>query len=680
MRHVPASQAARLGVVLVALAAMVFALAATAQGVSRRQIREWTKLLQSEDAQKRSVAATSLLASDDENALQALLESLQPKQPRDVRICVITAFGVRGDDRAEAAITAALDDPDDAVRNAATNALQSISTPTAIRYLVEASGDAKRGPESRARIIQILAGLRAIDAIPSLITLLSDPNEPVAKAARHALERITLRSFATVQEWEAWWKASSKMTREEMLEELVALQTDRVRFLALQNERLLLQALSDRKDRTDPAPLVNALSESDSVKVKLYAVKELTPIRSKVVVAALLRALKDGEPSVRAAAAEALGSFGDTAAVGPLTQSIFDDSSAVRIASAKALGMLKSRDATTALCNRLTDPVPEVAVAAATALAELTDPASVDDLIKSVTRANAPTALVAAAAGALGKIRDPRAAGTFIALLASKEENIRWSAVDGLGGVGGRTAVQPLSAIALKDPNSQIREAALAALAKIADPSALNTLVDALADDQKRVADQALRSLLKLAEADGKLIDQAIDKLLAARRYAQAEAVLAGAIEQVSRGPDGADKVLALRSHMAAGLMAVREYTRAKVILDDLVKKSPREAEYIRRLNQCLTELRDYEGILTLMAQARRAIPDQAADWWQQSVKAVEAISASGGKAKVIAAVDALEKESAEMGGANNSARLVELRNQARGVRAQPPAPPAQPG
>jgi HEAT repeat protein len=673
MKRLSSSRRVRLGAALVALAALFWATGAQAQNVSRKQIREWTKLLESDDAARRSVAATSLLASEDENALQALLEALQAKKPRDVRICVITAFGVRGDDRAVAMMTTALDDPDEAVRASATTALQTINTPAAIRHLVEAAGDAKRNADVRARIIQILAGLRTIDAIPPLIGLLSDPNEPVAKAARTALERLTLRNFATVQEWEAWWKENSKLTREEMLEVLVALTADRVKWLAQQNERLLLQMLAERKDRADPAPLVAALTESDSVKVKLFAVKELTALKGKAAVDALVKALKDGEPSVRAAAADGLGGFGDTAAVAALTQSIFDNSPAVRTASAKALGALKSRDATPALCNRLTDAVPEVAVAAATALAELADPASVEELIKAVVKPNAPTALVAAAAGALGKVRDPRAAGTFIALLSNKEENIRWSAVDGLGGVGGRAAVQPLSAVALKDPNPQIREAAVAALAKIGDVSALNTLVDALSDDQKRIADLALLSLLKLSETDAKLPAQAIDKLLAAKRYAQAEAVVAGAVEQLSRGPDGAERATALRLHMAAGLMAVREYARAKAILDDLVKKSPREADYVRRLGQCLTELRDYDALLALMTQARRSIPDQSATWWQETAKTVELMSGAGAGARVIAAVDALEKESPEMGGPAVAAQLIDLRTKARAAKT--PAP-----
>ncbi len=659
---------------LAAALALVWAAESPAQGASRKQIREWTRILYSDDAQKRTVAATSLLASDDETALQTLLEALQSKQPRDVRICVLTSFGVRGDDRAVAMMTASLDDPDEGVRAAATTALQSINTTTAIRHLIEASGDGKRSADLRARVIQILSGLRAIDASPALIALLSDPNEPVAKAARNALERITLRSFATAQEWEAWWKASSKLTREEMLEELIALQRERERLLAQQNERLQLQAIQERKDRSDPTPLIAALQESESLKVKMLAVRELTALKGKPAVEALILALKDGEAEVRAAAAEGLGAFGDTAAVGPLTQSIFDAAPAVRTASARALGLLKMRDATPALANRLSDPVPQVAVAAAGALAELADPAAVEELIKAVVRPDAPTALVAAAAGALGKIRDPRAAPTFIGLLSSKEENIRWSAVDGLGSVGGRAAVQPLAPIALKDPNPQIREAALAALAKIGDPAALNTLVEALSDDQKRVSDQALRSLLKLSEADAKLPAQAIDRLLAARRYALAEGVLTGAVEQVSRAPEGAEKALALRHHMAAALMTVREYARAKALLEDLVKKSPREAEYIRNLAVCLTEQRDYDGVLTLMAQARRSLPDQAAAWWQETAKAVEMMSVAGAKEKVVAAVDALEKESPELGGAATAAKLTELRNQAREPK------PATPG
>jgi len=189
------------------------------RAASKRQITEWTSLLKSDDAQKRSSAATSLLSAESDAAMSALMGALDPKQPKNMRISVITAFGVRGDDRAAKQIVLAVGDQDQEVREAAAAALLSINSPDAIQALVEAADDDKRPGQTRVQIIGILGEMRSMEAIAPLISLLADPDENIRKNSRAALERITLRTFDTPQGWAEWWKHSSTLSRAEMLAE-----------------------------------------------------------------------------------------------------------------------------------------------------------------------------------------------------------------------------------------------------------------------------------------------------------------------------------------------------------------------------------------------------------------------------------------------------------------------------
>ena len=86
---------------------------AIAQGAGSRQIATWKRLLYSDDVQKRSSAATSLLASGDAAGLEALRSALASDQPVPVRVSVLKAFEFWGNDSAVDLVIAALEDPDE---------------------------------------------------------------------------------------------------------------------------------------------------------------------------------------------------------------------------------------------------------------------------------------------------------------------------------------------------------------------------------------------------------------------------------------------------------------------------------------------------------------------------------------------------------------------------------------
>jgi HEAT repeat protein len=658
---------------LAALLVLCGAFPAFGQRMSKKQLGEWTRLLHSDDPQKRSSAATSLVAADDEAALKVLLEALQPDQPETVRISVITAFGVQADDRACGPILVALADPSESVRQAARSALQQIHTTQSVRLLELAAGDLKRPLAIRVQAVNLLGELRATEAIQALIKLLSDPDEAVRTASRAALESITLRRFSTAREWNDWWRQNSPLTREEMLQQLVELQREENQDLSRLLEKLYLKILDDPKNQNDDAAFIEALAQCKLASVKKRAIKGLTPLRGAAVRTALINALTETDASVRQAAADALAAQADTAAAPALLRAINDPESSVRAAVAHALGVLKAREAVDALTAMLSDSDVEAAVAAANALAELADAAALNKLINIVSASDTPAPLYDAAANALAKIHDPRAVPILVKLLRSSKENVRWASADALGGLGVADAVKPLAHVALNDPNPQNREVALASLSKIGDPSALDTLVDALSDKEKRVADQALRSLTQLADANAALYASALDRLMAARNYVLAATVLDAAVAQL--GPNNAQAAAGLRQRLAAGLIAAKEWARARIQLEALVAQSPKEPQYIKSLDACLTAQADYDALLALLLQARKAAPELADYCWQETVRVVEQIAAGDAK-KAIAAVDALEKDSPDLGGAATAAKLRELRAKAGGNPVLPATAP----
>ncbi len=664
--------------ILALLIGLACGLSAHAAPASPRQIRNWTLLLRSDDPAKRSSAATALLATGEESALQVLMKALKPGQPEEVRVSVTTAFGVKGDDRAVPEIIAALEDESQPVRQAAAMALQFISTPRALSHIMKAAADRERSPQIRSQVIAVLGATLEIDVIPTLMALLADENGAISQAAWDALERITLRSFNSLQQLEKWWLRNEDLSREEMLAELVRLQNERIEAMRRMIETLYLRHLAER-DKQDPVPLIDALAESDSTKVELYAIKELAPLRGEPAAEALLKALQDADALVRQAAAEALGVQGDPQAAEALGQALRDQAAealvqalrdvdaSVRAGAAKSLGILKAKLAVEALCKRLADSSPEVAAEAARALGEVGDPKAVESLVKTFRNPKVPLKVYEESVNALGKIKDPSSAPVFIELLGSTRKEDRWVAAESLGSLRVKEAVSDLSAmVRKKDETPQNREAALAALAKIGDPAALDTVVGALSDDEKRVSDLAFRSLRQLAKADTQLYSKALEALVAALQFDLAEKVLAEAAEQLNSASNPTGDIAALRSQVAKGLMAAQEWARARSLLEAAVNAVSNEPAYMKELATCLAALKDSDALLALLAEARRTFANEKGYWWQETLRAVQQISDSREAKRVIATVDALEKESADLGGEATAEKLRELRKQAQ--------------
>lgn len=277
-------------------------------------------------------------------------------------------------------------------------------------------------------------------------------------------------------------------------------------------------------------------------------------------VSPLLGHLDDPAPEVRAEVARALGRIGDARAVVPLIGKVQDSTSDVRRVVARALGELGDQRAASALMLALQDASADVRLEAVGALGKLRSDeatAAIAPLIEATTapegsmgpavvRQSTEGAGVnevrAAALRALGRIGSEAAVKVLAAALAKDDPSAPRSAVREALVAAGKPAV-PVLITALSSSPSQATAAGAAlvlgalqakegesaiirgmqrgavplrhglrALAALASPGALPTVLELLSDSDPTVRKEAIRAasaLLDPNKPDGRAVDPA---------------------------------------------------------------------------------------------------------------------------------------------------------------------------
>jgi HEAT repeat protein len=209
---------------------------------------------------------------------------------------------------------------------------------------------------------------------------------------------------------------------------------------------------------------------SSDIEERRDAVMRLGSMRLAAASRAVLPALQDAAPIVRATASKAILSLGSEASAGYLLPLLNDKDEFVRRETAYALGLTKSRTATTALTDRLlTDKEDGVRAAAAVALGEIADEAAVVPLVQALTATKKPNVFVLrAAAVALGRIKSRAGTAALISTLNNEKlpSDVRREAARSLGLIGDPTAAPALRA-ASTDPDPYLAEISHSALKRL---------------------------------------------------------------------------------------------------------------------------------------------------------------------------------------------------------------------
>ncbi|MGD0081418.1 MAG: HEAT repeat domain-containing protein [Methanoregula sp.] len=146
----------------------------------------------------------------------------------------------------------------------------------------------------------------------------------------------------------------------------------------------------------------------------------------------------------------------------------------------------------------------------------------IDGLVRTL-RDNTDPEVRLYAAYLLGKARNPRAIQPLIEALADFDKSVREQATLALSAIG-KAAIEPLAA-AMKEPRWETRYRAAEALGRIADEKAVKPLIQGLKDNREHVRYMAAKGLRELGDSDA--IEPMIILLKDENRYVRIMAVRA---------------------------------------------------------------------------------------------------------------------------------------------------------
>jgi HEAT repeat protein len=292
---------------------------------------------------------------------------------------------------------------------------------------------------------------------------------------------------------------------------------------------------------------------------RVHAVSFLFP-SSTITLEAALRDLARGSPKARAAAAHALGEVTEPTekhrAAEALIRALDDDRPEVRAEACASLGDLAEAAALPLLVKRLDDGMPLVRQNAAIALGAIGHADGFGPLADALREG--PADLRFQAATSLAEIDAARSFDPLVGALGDGDPLVVGAAALALGAIGDKRAIEHLAPL-LEHAVPAARFDAAYALAELGDPAGRATLIGNLGDAER--AWDAVTALATLGSTDDA---EALGRALANRRVpAEATVLAAGTLLRIA--PESAQAEAARRVLLAA-LGARKTHVRALAV------------------------------------------------------------------------------------------------------------------
>ena len=255
------------------------------------------------------------------------------------------------------------------------------------------------------------------------------------------------------------------------------------------------------------AELLLEMCHDDCESVRRAVIEHIVYLEDDRVAAAVADALENGTPRVRAAAAYALGQMEGSDVLPRLLKILDDPDPWVRYFATRSIarhGFTESLDELARLAER--DTARQVQIAAVDALGEIGGPRAVA-VLSALVKSQEPD-LASAAIKSLGQIGHPDALPPLVETLRSAERELRVESLKALGERGGEGVAEIIEWIAAAETDYGVSQAAINALARLATPEAINSLITLTADGGRREASVA--ALAHLGERNIGLIGQGL--------------------------------------------------------------------------------------------------------------------------------------------------------------------------
>ena len=380
------------------------------------------------------------------------------------------------------------------------------------------------------------------EIITGLARALEDPDEAVRTRARDALGEVdrsalvgwARRALAAGDQTEA--SLAARVAEAVSLHEVAAEILDRASGLAPESRGAYVGALSSVQ--MDVGALV-ALAAAVDVSRRPDAIRLLWQVGGRKALPALRNLLDDSSGQVRVAVLEIFGDSGDPSAIEVANRVLARDSSpVVRATAIQVIGRAGMDQRTASLAQALEDPDPDVRSTAVELLPQGMGEGVGELLLKALSDddervwqpamrhlVSLPNGDVQVLWSAIRQTEGERREQMILVLeemspdrlglvaldhFASPDVDDRMLAVSLAARAGTRDAIRGITQT-LQDPVPAIRRAAAAALAQLGSPEAIPALSQALADPDSEVRVEALRTLSVID--DERVVDSLISAL-----------------------------------------------------------------------------------------------------------------------------------------------------------------------
>lgn len=430
------------------------------------------------------------------------------------KLGVITALGVKRDEKSIKAIAKSLKDKDPGVARAAAGALGRIGTPQANLALSKFAVSAPAELKDAVAEAQ-LAGAETLVrdnkgnlAVPYYAALLKDERESVRLGAFRGLTKadpegaVALLAKTLAGDDELLRNFAAQIVAEIPGADQTKRLADALPALPPAGQAAMLRGLGDRGDSAAHDAVVAALAGSNK-QVKAAAATALGSLGTDADVPALVAMLSSGDAELAAAAKTALGNVDNKK---------YDE--ALAVAAASATGATR-----TSLLELLSDRMTSQAASIAVAALSDSDAAVRASALRSLTKLGAPEqvpAVITVMKTTTDESERREAANALNAIAAIRGEEVLTPVLDALKGasaevriallrnlqiIGSAQALAPVVA-ALRDGNADVSGAAVRVLSEWKTTDAAPHLLKLAQSANAAQKDTALRGYVRLAQAE----------------------------------------------------------------------------------------------------------------------------------------------------------------------------------
>ena len=591
-------------------------------------------------------AALLLVQDQSDDAEKIVRQGLRQTDDPELFIALASAVRATQDQRFVDELLAALAVNRTGVRPAAAEALAALADPKLIDKLQALIDDGNGDLAVRQAALWTLGRTGKQAAVTVLVQQLNSDSDLLRRTAAEALAELSGQDYGVDKEkWQSWWDRHKEMSSERWLEQRLAYQTSRARRLDGDLERTrgqvlrLQQLLYNRLPPAERLPYVQSLVDQDDAAVRglavLWSVELLLSpdaAKQKQIAQVLLKLSQDSSVDVQRAATLALGRLHDPAAVERLCVLLRQGRPTVRAAAARSLAALargtdadakaRQKEIVPLLQKALDDPALEVVAEAAEDLGALGVVEAGPVLLGLLHHSS--ESVRQTAAQALERVADATVLNGLLDALDDPSGTVRFSLLGAVSRAADGDAVTEeqrkrmlakLEAVLLRDADSGVRSRAATVLGEVAPPAMLTTLWRCvLAGEEGRVQDKAWTAMLEIIGRSNSLsLLQEWDRTLSATKQGPRRVqLLADAAARWSKRAETkalADSALEMlvKAHLEQG-----KWAGAFPIVRDLLTRPVGEAEINQRLRWLLTigELALQDGN---KAEAQRVVQEASA-------------------------------------------------------------------